>query len=200
MVFVMIKRILNNKAFRVVYFFIRGVVIALLAFYFFFAMVEKVTSEYDVLGYRIFTINEDSMKPVYNLYDVILVKTGSFGSLKKGEDITYCDNNLDSCSFVTTKRIVDISSSNLEKSYVVSGINNKKREDIKKEQIYGKVVGKVYVISEINHIVRNVYGFFFLVFCPLVLVIVLESIDKFVDDISLEKCFSKKKRKAKKNK
>ena len=47
-------------------------------------------------------------------------------------------------------------------------------------------MGKVYVVNEINHIVKNIYGFFFLIFCPLVLVIFLEIADTIID-IKVEK-------------
>ena len=46
-------------------------------------------------------------------------------------------------------------------------------------------MGKVYVVNEINHIVKNIYGFFFLIFCPLVLAIFLEIADTIID-IKLE--------------
>ena len=37
-------------------------------------------------------------------------------------------------------------------------------------QIVGKVEGKLFIINKLNHILKNKYGFFFLVFCPLILI------------------------------
>ena len=50
----------------------------------------------------------------------------------------------------------------------------------------GEVRGKVFIINTINHLVKNIYGFFFLVFCPLVLVIFLEVADTIIE-IKVEK-------------
>ena len=71
--------------------------------------------------------------------------------------------------------------------YTLKGVNNKYEDpSITEDQILGKVVGKTYVVSFINHVVKNIYGFFFLVFCPLVLVIFLEIADTVID-MKLEK-------------
>ena len=68
------------------------------------------------------------------------------------------------------------------KQYITKGINNEVEDPvINDRQIYGKVVGKVPIISEINHIVKNQYGFFFLIFLPIVLVVFLEIADTITD-------------------
>ena len=69
----------------------------------------------------------------------------------------------------------------------LKGVNNKYEDpSITEDQILGKVVGKLPVVNFINHVVKNIYGFFFLVFCPLVLVIFLEIADTIID-MKLEK-------------
>ena len=47
-------------------------------------------------------------------------------------------------------------------------------------------MGKIPIVTEINHIIKNQYGFFFLIFIPLVTVIFLEIADT-VTEIKHEK-------------
>ena len=49
------------------------------------------------------------------------------------------------------------------------------------DQIIGKVIGKVPIITQINHIVKTQLGFFALVFCPLVIIIVVEILQTITD-------------------
>ena len=80
------------------------------------------------------------------------------------------------------KKIYLWSEENGEKIYITKGINNIAEDpSIKDNQIYGKVVGKIPVITEINHIIKNQYGFFFLIFVPLVAVIFLEIADTITE-------------------
>ena len=62
---------------------------------------------------------------------------------------------------------------------------------ITNNKIYGKVESKLTFISLINKTIKNKYGFFFLIFVPLVLVIFLEIADTITDQ-KLEKQLLKK--------
>ena len=53
------------------------------------------------------------------------------------------------------------------------------------DQILGKVDRVLPIISPINHIIKSQAGFFLLVFCPLVTVIVLEPVFKFLVPVPL---------------
>lgn len=57
---------------------------------------------------------------------------------------------------------------------------------ITEDQILGKVVGIVPLISLLNHVVKSQLGFFVFIFCPLVLIIVLEVLQT-ITDIQIEK-------------
>ena len=74
-----------------------------------------------------------------------------------------------------------------KKEFITKGVNSSAEDPaITDDQIYGKVIGKIPVITTINHIIKNQYGFFFLIFLPLVTVIFLEIADT-VTEIKLEK-------------
>lgn len=182
------KKLLENKTFQIIYTIIKIFVVAMLSIYLLFVIVQRFTNNSSILGYRVFTIATGSMEPVYNIDDVILVKDIDSSTLKKGDDIAYLGNRDAVKGLIVTHRIIRIETFNDGKvHYTLKGVNNKYEDpSITADQILGKVVGKLPVVNFINHVVKNIYGFFFLVFCPLVLVIFLEIADTIID-MKLEK-------------
>lgn len=182
------KKLLENKTFQIIYTIIKVFVVAMLSIYLLFVIVQRFTNNSSILGYRVFTIATGSMEPVYNIDDVILVKDTDPSTLKKGDDIAYLGNRDAVKGLIVTHRIIRIETFNDGKvHYTLKGVNNKYEDpSITEDQILGKVVGKLPVVNFINHVVKNIYGFFFLVFCPLVLVIFLEIADTIID-MKLEK-------------
>ena len=182
------KKILENKTFKIIYGIIKTFVIVLLSIYLLFVMIQRFTNNASILGYRVFTVATGSMEPVYNVNDVILVKDVVPSTLKVGDDIAYLGNRDAVKGLIVTHRIIKIEKLDDGKvHYTLKGVNNKYEDpSITEDQILGKVVGKTYVVSFINHVVKNIYVFFFLVFCPLVLVIFLEIADTVID-MKLEK-------------
>ena len=177
------KKILENKTFKIIYGIIKTFVIVLLSIYLLFVMIQRFTNNASILGYRVFTVATGSMEPVYNVNDVILVKDTDHSTLKVGDDIAYLGNRDAVKGLVVTHRIIRIETLDDNKvHYTLKGVNNKYEDpSITEDQILGKVLGKVYVVNFINHVVKNIYGFFFLVFCPLVLVIFLEIADTIIE-------------------
>lgn len=182
------KKLLENKTFQIIYTIIKIFVVAMLSIYLLFVIVQRFTNNSSILGYRVFTIATGSMEPVYNINDVILVKDTDPSTLKKGDDIAYLGNRDAVKGLIVTHRIIRIETfSDGKVHYTLKGVNNKYEDpSITEDQILGKVVGKLPVVNFINHVVKNIYGFFFLVFCPLVLVIFLEIADIIID-MKLEK-------------
>lgn len=182
------KKLLENKTFQIIYTIIKIFVVAMLSIYLLFVIVQRFTNNSSILGYRVFTIATGSMEPVYNINDVILVKDTDPSTLKKGDDIAYLGNRDAVKGLIVTHRIIRIETfSDGKVHYTLKGVNNKYEDpSITEDQILGKVVEKLPVVNFINHVVKNIYGFFFLVFCPLVLVIFLEIADTIID-MKLEK-------------
>lgn len=177
------QKLFNNKIFQVVYGIFRTIVVSLLVVYLAFIVIQRLTNNSSIFGYRVFTVATGSMEPVYMVNDVILVKDVDIDTLRVGDDVAYLGNSSVNRGLVITHRIVRIEPNEVgEVRYYLKGVNNEYEDpSISGSQIYGKVVGKVYVINFINHVVKNMYGFFFLVFCPLVLVIFLEIADTIID-------------------
>jgi len=135
---------------------------------------QKLTSnEVSVGGYRIFRIISESMVPVYNKNDVILVKEKEPGKVKVGDDLTYLANFAEAKNLVITHRIVDIEKNKYGKyMYYTKGLLNLNEDPVVMEdQIYGTVVYKIHILSILSKIINNVYGFALCVFMPLLFLI-----------------------------
>ncbi len=166
----------KNKAVNIIYKIFKLIVITVLMLYVSFVIYQKSTDNADLFGYRIFTVATGSMEPVYNVNDVILVKSINPEDLKIGDDVAYLGNRAGLEGLIITHRIIRIEESNSGKQIIFTkGVANESEDPaITGEQVLGKVEGKVLFINTLNHIVKSSWGFFFLIFLPLVLVIILE--------------------------
>ena len=178
----MLRKILDSKYFQIPYKIIKTIIFLVLICYLAFIIIQRVSGNQSVFGYRLFSVATGSMVPDYNIDDVLAIKDVNPDELKVGDDITYLGNKQDVNGRIVTHRIISIEEKNGKKEYVTKGINNSVEDPtIEANQIYGKVIGKVPIITEINHIVKNQYGFFFLIFLPLVIVVFLEIADTITE-------------------
>lgn len=171
-----IKKITNNKivktAFRIIeyfFFIMMGIYIAFIAF-------QRISNNAAIGGYRVFTVATGSMKPVYEVGDVLVVKTVESDTLKVGDYVTYYGNSGDMKDKIITHRIIRIDNNEITTKGTA---NTAEDPSITYDQIYGKVVHKLALITMISNIVRNQYGFFFFVFAPLVIIVFMEIVDIF---------------------
>ena len=183
----MLRKVLDSKYFQIPFKIIKTIIILLLVLYLAFILLQRISGNKSIFGYRIFTVATGSMVSDYNVNDVVAIKEVNTDELKVGDDITYLGNKLDVNGRIVTHRIIDIETVDGHKEYVTKGINSSVEDPtIEENQIYGKVVGKIPVITTINHIIKNQYGFFFLIFLPIVIVVFLEIADT-VTEIKREK-------------
>lgn len=140
-----------------------------------------------VAGFRIFTVVTESMKPVYNVGDAILVEQMDIENLHVGDDITYIGTVDSFKDRIVTHRIISIEKSdNPEKGkYVIQtqGIANKEPDPkINETQIYGKVRYKIKIISKLNGVIGNLYSMYFVIIVPMALMIFFDFIIQRKDD------------------
>ncbi len=183
----MLRKILDSKYFQIPYRIIKAIIIIVMVTYVTFVVVQRVSGNKSIFGYRIFTVATGSMIPDYEINDVLAIKEVNSDELEVGDDITYLGKKLDVNGKIVTHRIINIKIEDGKKEFITKGVNSSAEDPaITDDQIYGKVIGKIPVITTINHIIKNQYGFFFLIFLPLVTVIFLEIADT-VTEIKLEK-------------
>lgn len=178
--------IFNNKIFKIVYGTLKTIFFTILILYVVFICVQRLSGNNSVFGFRLFTVATGSMKGVYNVNDVIAVKDFDNKKLKVGDDIAFIGNRGGLENKLVTHRIIKIEEESNGRIFTTKGVKNGVEDpSITESQILGKVVGVVPVVTQINHVVKSQLGFFCLIFCPLVLVIVLEILQT-ITDIKLE--------------
>lgn len=178
--------IFNNKIFKIVYGTLKKIFFTILILYVVFICVQRLSVNNSVFGFRLFTVATGSMKGVYNVNDVIAVKDFDNKKLKVGDDIAFIGNRGGLENKLVTHRIIKIEEESNGRIFTTKGVKNSVEDpSITESQILGKVVGVVPVVTQINHVVKSQLGFFCLIFCPLVLVIVLEILQT-ITDIKLE--------------
>ena len=178
--------IFNNKIFKIVYGTLKTIFFIILILYVVFICVQRLSGNNSVFGFRLFTVATGSMKGVYNVNDVIAVKDFDNKKLKVGDDIAFIGNRGGLENKLVTHRIIKIEEDSNGRIFTTKGVKNSVEDpSITESQILGKVVGVVPVVTQINHVVKSQLGFFCLIFCPLVLVIVLEILQT-ITDIKLE--------------
>lgn len=184
----MLKQVRNNKIFQIVYKILRTIFFVFFGLYLVFILLQRVSNNASIFGYRIFNVASDSMKPVYEIGDVLLVKEVDSSMLQIGDDITYLGQSGDFAGKIITHRLIEIEQTGSTTKYRTKGIANEVEDPkITSDQIYGKASRKLGVLSMISKVVRNKFGFFFLIFIPLVLVLFLEVADTVMDFIEVKK-------------
>lgn len=178
--------IFSNKIFKIVYGTLKTIFFTILILYVVFICVQRLSGNNSVFGFRLFTVATGSMKGVYNVNDVIAVKDFDNKKLKVGDDISFVGNRGGLENKLVIHRIIKIEEESNGRIFTTKGVKNSVEDpSITESQILGKVVGVVPVVTQINHVVKSQLGFFCLIFCPLVLVIVLEILQT-ITDIKLE--------------
>ena len=181
-------KILGNKYIKSLITIFRVCFISIIVVYLAFIILQRLSGNKSIFGYRLFNVATGSMTGVYEINDVIAVKDWNIDDLKVGDDIAYKGNRGGLDGLLITHRIIKIEKSEEGgKFFITKGVNAPGADPVITEsQILGKVVGTVPVITQLNHIVKSQAGFFIFVFCPLVLIIVLEVLQT-ITDIKLEK-------------
>ncbi len=131
-----------------------------------------------IFGYRSYVIASNSMYPVLEYGDVILVQDISFDDIEIGDIITYQGNNGELKNKIITHEVIDINYVNDVRVLVTKGRANTGVDPyVYPEQIYGKFFYKYTIISFVSKIVRNKFGFVLFIFIPFGILFVLEFIN-----------------------
>lgn len=150
----------------------------------------------NLAGFSIYTVVTESMYPKYKVYDMILVKSVDTKSIKVYDDVVYKGEKSDFQGKIVTHRVEDITEDNGVLTFTTKGINNDIEDPLVNEnQIMGKVVHKLLLLSLISKVINNTYGFYFLIFVPLVVVIFLEVMESIEEKKELKKVLDDERKK-----
>lgn len=142
--------------------------VIIIGFALFVGMQRFSNNNFSIFGYRIFTVVTESMKPKYNVGDVLITKEVDFSTLNVGDDISYLGKNGSFRDKVVTHRIIKIDNTDSEIKFYTKGIANLGVDPVVlKEQIYGKVVTKLKLVSVIYKFISKPFGFFVCIVIPI---------------------------------
>lgn len=125
-----------------------------------------------VANYSVYTVVTESMVPKYNVGDMILAKKVDTSILKVGDDIVYLGNSGSFTDKIVTHQIISIDDNNGVRMFHTKGIANSIEDPIvSSNQIYGRVVCRLWILSFLSKIVSNQYGFYFVIIVPAVILV-----------------------------
>ena len=179
----MIEKIKNNKVLRLLAMIIKAIVSFFIIIVVSIIFIQRISDNKLTLGgYSIYTIITESMVPKYNVGDMVIAKKIPITELKVNDDIVYLGNKNDFAGKIVTHQIIEIEKKGNELYFHTKGIANMIEDPLVEEnQILGKVIMKGTILSLISKIVNNPYGFYFVIFVPFAILLVMEIID-FIEE------------------
>lgn len=135
------------------------------------------------LNYRLFSVITGSMKPVYEIGDVLLCETVEIEDLKVGDDISYVGDDGTYKNKVITHRIIKIEQDeDGEPLFYTKGIATKTIDPVvRKDQIFGKITKNVTFLSALYKFISKPSGFYIAIFVPLIILISSEIVISMVE-------------------
>lgn len=168
------KKLKNNKILKIIFTIIKTfIVIALLAFILVVFLQRFSNNKLSLFNYRIFAVATGSMKPKYDIGDVLISKDVEPSKLKVGDNISYLGTQSNFKGKVITHQIIKIDTDEDGKLlFHTKGIANLVEDPVVKEsQVYGKVIYKTYFLSYVYKLVSTSTGFGLIIIIPLILII-----------------------------
>ena len=163
----------NNKILNLIWKIVKGLMTILIILIVLTIFLQRVSNnKLNLAGYGIYTVVTKSMVPKYKVGDMLLSKHVNPDTLKVGDDVVYLGKTDTFAGKIVTHQVVAIDNNNGNKVFHTKGIANMIEDPtITKDQIYGKIVTKLTILSLITKIINNQYGFFFIVLVPIVILI-----------------------------
>lgn len=169
----MLKKITENPVLKLINNIIYVILFLIVASVLFVVILQRASNNAIALGgVRVFNIISESMIPKYNIGDVLVVKSIEPQNIKVGDDIAYIGQESTFNQKIVTHQVIKIDYENGEYIFHTKGIANILEDPlVHQNQVFGKVVYKIWILSFISKILSNVYVVFFGIFVPIVILI-----------------------------
>lgn len=166
------RKVLNSRLFKILYTIFVIIYTLIIGCYILFVCFEKKS----IFDYSFYVVPDNSMKSSYQKNDVVAIKKIDKLILEVGNDIAYYGKSGGLEGKLIIHRIINIDNSNKkEPLFTTQSITSSLPDPvIHKKDIIGKVMGKVDILTILNHLVKNQLGFFLIVFLPLTLILIIE--------------------------
>lgn len=169
----MLKKITENPVLKLINNIVYVILFLIVASVLFVVILQRASNNAIALGgIRIFNIVSESMVSKYNIGDVLVVKSIEPQNIKVGDDIAYIGQESTFNQKIVTHQVIKIDYENGEYIFHTKGIANILEDPlVHQNQVFGKVVYKIWILSLISKILSNVYVVFFGIFVPIVILI-----------------------------
>lgn len=169
----MLKKITENPVLKLINNIVYVILFLIVASVLFVVILQRASNNAIALGgVRVFNIISESMIPKYNIGDVLVVKSIEPQNIKVGDDIAYIGQESTFNQKIVTHQVIKIDYENGEYIFHTKGIANILEDPlVHQNQVFGKVIYKIWILSLISKILSNVYVVFFGIFVPIVILI-----------------------------
>lgn len=169
----MLKKITENPVLKLINNIVYVILFLIVASVLFVVILQRASNNAIALGgVRVFNIISESMIPKYNIGDVLVVKSIEPQNIKVGDDIAYIGQESTFNQKIVTHQVIKIDYENGEYIFHTKGIANILEDPlVHQNQVFGKVVYKIWILSFISKILSNVYVVFLGIFVPIVVLI-----------------------------
>ena len=172
------KKLKENLFLKIIKILLKTIMYGFMVCFLAVVLIQRIFhNEVGIFGYKLFNIISESMIPKYQTCDILLAKeVEDFSTLKVGDDVVYLGAVDTFNGKVVTHQIIDIKQDETGKYiFTTKGINNSASDPtITQDQILGKVIYKTVLLSWLSEILTKAYGFYFLIFIPLCVMIFFE--------------------------
>ena len=98
--------------------------------------------------------------------------------IKVNDDVVYLGKKSDFAGKIVTHEVIKIDKIDGNTYFHTKGIANDVEDPlVSADQIMGRVSFKSHILSFISRVVNNIYGFYFVIFVPFAILLVMEIID-----------------------
>ena len=179
-----IQNLKNNKILKIIGNILYAIIFIIVLFILIIAILQRTTNnEITLFGYRIFVVATGSMVPEYEVGDVLVSKEVDPATIQVGDDIVYEGKEGTFKDKIVTHQVIMIEKENDNYRIQTKGIANTKADpEITQNEVIGKVIYKMGVLSLLQRAMSNNYVFFFIVFVPIVLLTFRQFIKSRLDD------------------
>ena len=179
-----IQKLKNNKILKIIGNIIYTIIFIIVLFILIIAILQRTTNnEITLFGYRIFVVATGSMVPEYEVGDVLVSKEVDPATIQVGDDIVYEGKEGTFKDKIVTHQVIMIEKENDNYRIQTKGIANTKADpEITQNEVIGKVIYKMGVLSLLQRAMSNNYVFYFVVFVPIVLLTFRQILKSRLDD------------------
>jgi signal peptidase len=179
-----LKELKENKKFKFIMAIMRVFIFIILAGFVIVVCLQRFSdNKISFFNYRMFTVISGSMRPKYDIGDVLISREVDPSTIKVGDTISYLGKYGDFRDKVITHEVTGvIVDANGKYYFRARGLTNIVEDPIVSEnQLYGVVIYRSWILSMIYRIVATNIGFYLFIIIPLMYTIGSEILTTMLD-------------------